>query len=208
MSAETKKNLELWDKVSKTDPKFTKKVNVTGKPAFTNIDTYYLIEKATEQFGSYGKGFGISSMEWSDMTIGDTVLLSVDAVFFYPDGSFPIRNSMKLSYMTKQNYIKIDEDAPKKLMTNTIAKALSYIGFGVDIFLGKYEDANYVNEMMGTFEMINGEQRNELSKLIQDTETDLKKFNDNYMIDNLSELPIKEFQKAKAMLITKLNKAK
>jgi len=205
--SELKEN-SLWERSSKTDPKYTKKVSVAGKPAFTNIDTYYLIQQATKEFGSYGDGFGIKSMEWSSESFGDTVIQTLDAVFFYKDNEFPIRNSLKFVYMTKQQYLKVDEDCPKKLMTNTIAKALSYIGFGADIFLGKFEDANYVNEMIGTFEMISGQQRQELTQMIQDSQTDLIKFNDNYAINNLSELPIKEFQKARAMLQSKLNKAK
>lgn len=200
--------LNLWDKVSKTDPKYTKKVNVTGKPAFTNIDTYYLLQEATKEFGSYGKGFGIKSMQWSTETFGDTIIQTLDAVFFYKDGEFPIRNSLKYVYMTKQQYLKVDEDCPKKLMTNTIAKALSYIGFGADIFLGKFEDANYVNEMMGTFEMISQEQIKELLSLIKKTDTDVIKFNANFAISKLSDLPIKDFQKAKAMLQAKFNKMK
>lgn len=201
-------NNTLWESVTKTDPKFTKKVSVAGKPAFTNIDTYYLIQEATKQFGAYGKGFGIKSMEWSNEAFGDTVIQTLDAVFFYDECEFPIRNSLKYVYMTKQQYLKVDEDCPKKLMTNTIAKALSYIGFGADIFLGKFEDANYVNEMMGTFEMISQEQRVELSNMIQNSQSDLAKFNESFSIENLAELPIKDYQKAKALLQAKLNKMK
>lgn len=199
-------NLELWNRVTKIDPKHTKKVSVQGKQPFTNIDTYYLLQRATEEFGIYGKDFGIKSMAWSETVITDTVLLNLDAVFFYPNGEFPIRNSLKLSYMTKLTYVKIDEDCPKKLMTNTIAKALSYIGFGASVFLGQWEDANFVNDMLGTFTMISPEQRVELSKLIQETSTDLEKFNNSFFISKLADLPIKEFEKAKAMLISKKNK--
>jgi hypothetical protein len=198
-----KENLELWNRVTKIDPKHTKKVKVQGKQPFTNIDTYYLLQRATEEFGSYGKGFGIKSMSWSDLVIGDTTLLILDAVFFFPDGEFPIRNSLKMAYMTQKGYMMIDEDAPKKLTTNTIAKALSYIGFGASVYLGQWEDAAYVNEMLGTFTMITPEQRVELSKLIQDTNTDLIKFNESFSINTLTDLPIKDFEKAKAMLMSK-----
>jgi len=203
-----KQNIELWDRVTKIDPKHTKKVSVTGKQPFTNIDTYYLIKRATEEFGSYGKGFGIKSMDWNETTVGETILLNLNAVFFFPDGEFPIRNSLKMAYMTKQNYMKIDEDCAKKLTTNTIAKALSYIGFGASVYLGQWEDASYVNEMYGTFEFISEEQRRELAKLVQDSKADLAKFNDSFSINTLSDLPIKDFEKAKAMLLSKLNKIK
>ena len=38
-----------------TDVKYTKQVNAPGKPNFTNIDTYWLIQEATKEFGLYGK---------------------------------------------------------------------------------------------------------------------------------------------------------
>ena len=68
-------NIELWNSVSDVNLKYTKRVNVPGKTAFTNIDSYELIRMATEKFGSYGKGFGIKSMAWSEKQIEDTVLL-------------------------------------------------------------------------------------------------------------------------------------
>ena len=202
----SKQNLELWERVTKIDPKHTKKVSVKGKQPFTNIDTYYLLQRATEEFGSYGKGFGIKSMTWSETTIADTILLNLEATFFFPDGEFPIRNSLKMAYMTQKGYMMIDEDCSKKIMTNTIAKALSYIGFGASVYLGKWEDQNYVNEMLGTFEMITPQQRGELAKLIQDTNTDIQKFNESFMIDTLADMPIKDFEKAKAMLMSKARK--
>ena len=39
----------------------------------------------------------------------------------------------------------------KKLETNTISKALSRLGFGADVFLGKFDDSRYIQELNEKF---------------------------------------------------------
>jgi len=146
-------NLTLWNEVRKVDPKFTKDVNAPGKQPFTNIDTYHLIETATKHFGAYGKGFGLKDLNIDEVHLGDTIIAKLHGTFFYPDGSFPVYNALKLVYKTKQGYDKVDEDAYKKIITNTIGKALSYLGFGADVYMGKFEDAAYVQEVAQEFAM-------------------------------------------------------
>ena len=198
----------IWDKNFNIDPKFTKNVRVQGKQPFTNIDTYYLLKVATEQFGSYGAGFGIDKMEWSEKEFKDgTIIMTLDAEFFYISDDkksvFPIRNSLKYAYSTKNGYYKIDEDVPKKLMTNTIAKALSYLGFGASVYMGLFEDVDYVDMVNADFTFISNDQRVELSRLIQETQTDLSKFNASFSISKLTELPVSQYNKAVALLNSK-----
>jgi len=140
-------NLKIWNAVKTVDPKYTKEVKDAGRQPFTNIDAYYLIERATEQFGLYGKGFGLTDMVIDEVAVGTTTLIKLKATFFHPSGSFQMCNAMKLSYTTSKGYAKVDEDAYKKIITNTISKALSYLGFGADVYMGKFEDADYVREV-------------------------------------------------------------
>jgi len=152
-------NLTLWNEVRKVDPKFTKDVNAPGKQPFTNIDTYHLIETATKHFGAYGKGFGLKDLNIDEVHVGDSILLKLNGIFFYDagelfnTGEFPVFNAMKLMYKTSKGYDKVDEDAYKKIITNTIGKALSYLGFGADVYMGKFEDAAYVQEVAQEFAM-------------------------------------------------------
>jgi len=143
--------LKIWDAVRKIDPKYTKQVSDAGKQHFTNIDAYYLIERSTETFGSMGKGFGLKDLHMDEVHLGDTILVKLKAVFFYPAGEFPIYNAMKLLYKTQKGYERVDEDVYKKLITNTLSKALSYLGFGADVYMGKFEDAAYVQEVAQEF---------------------------------------------------------
>ena len=49
-------NMDLWNRVCKTDPSHTKKV--TFGRAITAIDPYRQIEAATREFGPAGQGWG------------------------------------------------------------------------------------------------------------------------------------------------------
>lgn len=167
----SKDNLELWGKVEKTNPNYTKKANVGGNK-ITSIDPHSQIKSATEQFGTYGKDWGFKSisLDYSlattpfkkDKTEGSYPnvkivgkedaymgLVVFQAVFFYPDGEFPIINSISL--FTNNAMSKIDDNFAKKVETDTLTKALSKLGFNADIFLGKYDDTRYVEEMKGEF---------------------------------------------------------
>ena len=103
-----------------TDPKFTKHVKGFGKPDFTNIDTYYLIQEATKQYGLFGSGFGFKETVWNELTLPDgAIILQLHAVFFFgSDGSFPISNSDRLYYQNKKGGWVFDTDLYKKLETN------------------------------------------------------------------------------------------
>jgi hypothetical protein len=50
-------NLNIWDKLASSDPKYLKKVSF-GSRSFTAIDPQYQVKKMTEQFGPVGEGWG------------------------------------------------------------------------------------------------------------------------------------------------------
>ena len=198
---------KFYQKVSKTDPKFVK-TRKTGGRTVSSIDPQYQTENVTKEWGLYGKGWGIKDGVLTTRMIGTTELMTLNAKFWFPDGEFSYAVSDKSFYMSKNGNEVIDTDIEKKLYTQFKSKCLSLLGFNSDIYIGKFEDSNYVNEMVGTFTLIDPTQRTELAKMIQDTQTDLAKFNETFGIDTLADLPIKEYQRAKALLQAKLNKMK
>jgi hypothetical protein len=166
-----KNNLELWNKVEKTNPKYTKKAKVGGNE-ITSISPQYQIMNATEQFGSYGETWGFRHIEF-DYSITNTPitlhivdwntkveqeiksilgLVGFKATFFFPNGEFEITNSIKI--FTDNKHSKIDDNFAKKLETDALTKALSKIGFNADIFLGKFDDVRYVEEMKKEFTIV------------------------------------------------------
>ena len=128
-------NMELWDKVSKTDPNHTKKVNQRG--GFTAIDAHYQIQNATKAFGPVGIGWGyiVEKMERFDSLI----VVHVTMWHGNRDNKFgPILGCAEM--FGKRS----DSDAPKKATTDAITKGLSHLGFNADVFLGLFDDNKYV----------------------------------------------------------------
>lgn len=141
-------NLELWRKVEKTNPKYTKQANVGGNK-ITSIAPQYQIMNVTEQFGSYGKTWGFKNIELDYTLVPEFNLIVFKAIFFYPDGEFPTINSIKM-FMDNAK-LKIDDNFAKKLETDTLTKAISKLGFNADIFMGKFEDTRYLAEITKEF---------------------------------------------------------
>ena len=139
-------NMELWDKVSETNPKYTKEVNLGRK--FNAIDPMYQVMEATRHFGSCGKGWGFEVME----------------TLFLPINSVALR--IRLWQKSKEHYVeqwgqcklyadnketKPDHDCMKKATTDGVTKCLSLLGFNADVFLGKFDDNKYVRDLENKF---------------------------------------------------------
>lgn len=146
---------ELWKKVCLTHPDWIK--DLFGNKRLKTVQTYKLIEAATRIFGPYGSNWGLKDVETTEAAFSNgTTLLILKGSFFYDykgaelecSGSFPVHNSIKLAYMaydkkSEKSYLFVDEDAFKKIETNTIAKSLSRLGFAADVYNGNYDDADY-----------------------------------------------------------------
>lgn len=156
-------NLSLWDQVSKTDPSATKTNNQGGREQ-TSINGYWMIKKATEQFGMVGIGWGWEVMEerWDD---GALIPIKQD------DGSIRLEQSkthtikLKLWFMSDGKRGEViqyghtqavykskwgasdDGEAPKKSLMDAIKKSLSMLGFCADIFTGMFEDQEYIEQL-------------------------------------------------------------
>ena len=140
------KKLSLWNLVSKTDPKNTKKVKFGRE--FTAIDPYSQIYEATKQFGTAGTGWG-----WT-----------VERIEYTPTNELAIL--VRLWHGVRESYIeqwgqaglyidnkdtKKDGDCFKKATTDGLTKCLSYLGFNAEVFMGKFDDNKYVQQMASEF---------------------------------------------------------
>lgn len=142
-------NKAVWDRVFKTDPKAVKPI--TGKPYDGNSPKpYWLIERATEEFGPVGQGWGVivKSERFERMTETDVLHVAVVSVWYTVDGkrteTFDQMGGTKACYKTSKGHMVVDEDAGKKSVTDGMVKCLSMIGFAGDIFSGRWDDSKYV----------------------------------------------------------------
>lgn len=146
------KNIALWNVVSATNPKHTKKVKLGRE--FTAIDPYSQIYEATKAFGPVGKGWGwqVSRIEY---TPTDQVGVLVQLWHGQREDTFEQWGQAGL-YIDK-NKTRPDTDCFKKATTDGVTKCLSYLGFNADVFLGQFDDNKYVQEMRDKYATENGE---------------------------------------------------
>jgi len=136
-------NMELWNSVEVTDPKYTKKVNQRG--GFTAIGAQYQLMRATETFGPMGLGWGVEDENierWEDVG-----LAVYTANLWYKedkDAKYTIPLHSAIKYHSNG---RVDDDFFKKVATDALTKGLSKLGFNADVFMGKFDDNKYVNKL-------------------------------------------------------------
>jgi len=156
-------NMGIWSSVEMSDPKFIKKDTSNKKGAkLSSIDGYYIIKKATEVFGPIGKGWGYeitkdvfidtAPMIINNENIGSGKVHTLGIMFWYMDGGekFQFEEFGHTDYMyaagqAGSKYVMVDKEYAKKSLTDAIKKSLSLLGFCSDVFLGMFEDSDYVN---------------------------------------------------------------
>lgn len=153
-------NMRIWDRVSKTDPSHTKPFSRSGGFKGTAIKPMYSFMKATEYFGPIGLGWGWDLLEtrWE----GNAVFCLVSVWYVDPEtgGEKNYRRTRvgpqwggteAGRQYTKDDgtpgKFQVDDEAPKKSVTDAVTKCLSYLGFGADVHLGQFDDAKYVAEL-------------------------------------------------------------
>lgn len=160
-----KKNphMRIWDQVEKTDTRYTKKAEVGGQK-ITSLNGTAMVMKATEIFGPVGIGFGWNVVEerfdeGSEMVSGEgdkrLVLgrelnhtLKIKFWFVLDGQRGEIEQYGCTRYLYKSKFgTTTDGEAPKKSLTDAIKKSLSMLGFSADVFLGLFDDQNYVDAL-------------------------------------------------------------
>lgn len=142
-------NKALWDSVKVTDPRAVKPI--TGKPyKGSSPKPYWLIERATEEFGPIGIGWGVTvkSERFERLSDTDVLHVAVVSIWYVRDGvrseTFDQMGGTKAAYQSKNGMV-VDEDAGKKSVTDGMVKCLSMLGFAGDIFSGLWDDSKYVD---------------------------------------------------------------
>lgn len=156
-------NMQIWEKVCTTDTRYTKPAEVGGQK-ITSLNGTAMIMKATEVFGPVGIGFGWSVIEerfdeGAEMVSGEgdkRLVLGCELnhtikirFWFELDGKRgEIEQYGCTRYLYKSKFgTTTDGEAPKKSLTDAIKKSLSMLGFSADVFLGMFDDAEYVTHL-------------------------------------------------------------
>lgn len=203
-------NLNIWDAVQATDPKYTKAFNRGGGFKGTATNATYLAKKATEQFGPCGIGWGVNVVNEQLITgaphmsegvvIANDIIHKLHVKFWYVlDG---MRGEIEQFGQTQmvgknKNGFYTDEEAPKKSMTDAMSKCLSLLGFSADIHLGLYDDNKYVSEMQEKFtDRISAEQAATIRDFIESTASDVSAFLQWLGAESVETIRADQFNKA------------
>ncbi|NBM03853.1 hypothetical protein [Proteus sp. G2671] len=184
-------NLNIWKRVQRTDPRFTKPLEGMGFVG-TSINSTYMFMRATEIFGPIGEGWGYEVLEEKFIDGKPLVEPVLDernkqvATRFLRDGDGSLfceqNHSIKIRfwyiiecetrgefesygatpYRYQTNYgIKVDGEAIKKSLTDAIKKALSMLGFSSDVFMGMHDNPEYLASNKLEFEIKNASEKAE-----------------------------------------------
>lgn len=176
--------MKLWQSVCVTDPVAVKPI--TGKQYKGNSPKpYWVIQRATETFGPCGIGWGVEIVSERFERFGDESLHVACVRVWYVWGDK--RGQIEQMGQTRAEYTSaggkhiVDEDAPKKSVTDGMIKCLSMLGFAGDIFSGQWDDSKYVEWAAQETERrnsprISDKQSAEIKSLIESTSTDTKAF--------------------------------
>jgi hypothetical protein len=141
-------NKALWKRAFTTDPAHVRAI--TGKQYKGNSPKpYWIVERLTDEFGPCGIGWGFSIINERMERLSDTDVLHVAVLRFWfvldgKRGEFEQIGQTKATYEKSGGGLMVDEDAPKKSVTDALVKCASYLGFAGDIFSGMWDDSKYV----------------------------------------------------------------
>ena len=140
-------NFYIWDQVKNTNPKYTKPFTKFGGKELTTIDPMYQIQVMTGLFGPVGKGWSYKvNYNYTDKNVFAEVIIK-----YYADAWYEYGPVCSVQGLYKKNG-SLDDEAPKKAMTDAMTKAFSHLGISADVFLGLFDNNKYVEEMKAKFE--------------------------------------------------------
>lgn len=165
--------LHIWDQVKETDPAFIKKDETGVNKYLTSIDGLYMFKRATETFGPVGIGWGYSILEeryedivmFKSNNLGDimsknhTIKLELWYKVGEDTGKIINFGHTKYIYKTNRGAVMVDEEAPKKSLTDAIKKCLSMLGVCADVYMGMFDDREYEAERKRQSDIENADDR-------------------------------------------------
>lgn len=145
-------NLEIWDKLGKTDPSQTKAFKRSGGFKGTAIKPVYTEKKMTETFGPAGTGWGFSepTFKVEPGANGEVLVFCWLTLWYVQDGkrSDPIPGVGGDKLIAKfSSGLSSDDEAFKKAFTDAIGNAMKHLGMSADVHMGRFDDSKYVRDL-------------------------------------------------------------
>lgn len=151
------KNLALWDRLGKTDPKHTKAFSRAGGFRGTAIKPIYTTQKMTEEFGPAGQGWGMGEPSFQVVpgSDGQVAVFCTVALWYVtaesgdPCTVYGVGGDMVV--VKQKDFLRTDDEAFKKAFTDAIGNAMKHLGMSADVHMGLFDDSKYVREVAAEF---------------------------------------------------------
>ena len=140
------KNMKIWETLSKTNPNYTRTAPSSYGKRITTIDPMYQIQMMTDLFGPVGIGWKYKV----DYKYIDGLVFAEVTIKYFTNEWHEYGPVCSVQNLSKKNG-GLDDEAPKKAMTDAMTKAFSHLGMSADVFLGKFDDSKYVEQMKQEF---------------------------------------------------------
>jgi hypothetical protein len=143
--------LDLWNAVETTDPKYTKEI--TGK-AFrgTTVNNIHVAKKITAKLGPVGMAWGWNVLDERIQEFGSHEDKTYKALHWVrvamwikgEDGRKETFENFGTTVMASytRNGFSLDDEAPKKSMTDALSKLMVYLGGSADVWLNQFDPHN------------------------------------------------------------------
>lgn len=146
--SQTEKNLMFWNSVGTTMPSKTSPYK-SGNKDLTSVNPYYTIMKATAAFGPIGVNWGYEEV---DQQVWNGVWFSKIRLWYKSKLLVPgAKGIAEVTHWGGTNMFKSNgtpsDDAPKSSITDGVVKCLSLLGFSADVFMGMYDNPEYVRDL-------------------------------------------------------------
>lgn len=143
-------NLDIWNKLGRTNPDHTKKFTRGGGFKGTAIKPIYTDQKMTEVFGACGDGWGYTEPTFQLVpgSDGQTAVYCWLSVWYRkPDGnkSEPVHGvGGDFAIKKFSSGLQTDDEAFKKAFTDALGNAMKHLGMSADVHMGLFDDNKYV----------------------------------------------------------------
>jgi hypothetical protein len=152
---EAPSNLRIWDRLSKTDPRHTKRFQRSGGFSGTAIKPIWTILRMTEVFGPCGSGWGMEKPEFVTQpgSDGEQLVFCTTAVWYVLNGSRGVVYGVggDKFVISQKSGLRASDEAYKMAYTDAIGNAIKFVGVAADIHMGRFDDNKYLEEVKAEF---------------------------------------------------------
>jgi hypothetical protein len=146
-------NLYLWNKVKQPPVSALKQITGGRLRGMTDINPQWRIEAITEHFGQCGVGWHYEIVNLWTVSGADGELMAFAHVhlFTHHEGntSMPIVGVGGAALVAKEkDGLRANDEGYKMAVTDALSVAMKQLGFGADIYMGKFDGSKYKQEQV------------------------------------------------------------